>query len=419
MADGNKNEVRIRVVLDSEEAKQRLEELQRQLDSVYGGNGGANGGGRSVGSQGGTLSNAQAQINQQPRGVGSDAANGGDKGRNETEEERGRRFGRGVEERLNKVADVWQVAITKVFSKIASDFTELGYIENVHAGMNTYPLQRQRAAESGTLQGALWGGSIGMMMGGPIGAVVGGVGGAAYQSWMNTRTTDEQQRLKSENEILSMSMGLWGRERGVGRSQGSMAFNAMLGMSGDRDVRLDMLEKQIKMVGAEGDGSVDALRAKVANLASGNLEWQQAQEVLNDKSGKYSWNEKLDAKMGWGKFAGMEAPDTESEEFQKTKQELSAQEGVLSQLQMQKFQEEFLKDKVNPWVGQDFSDSFSRRGLYAGAQVDMEKANQPIVNLLTRIIEKLEPIANQMFNGFNGAGTAVRPQRYLVAAPGI
>ena len=507
----NPNEVRIKVILDDEEARQRISKLQEDLEKLMkngvggsgggsgsssrggsGSSGGGSGGGGDGGSSGGGVrspnpsgsrivgggsagqreyrvehlvkmddggwkrfSDAEWKFNQmklagmqRSKGVdgqwswidpntGARVGNPGDAndpakamspGRNP--EEQGRLFGKGAHDSMKGLGQAWSIAIAQKLlhslDQVARDTIELNYLGSINYGGNNYAAERRRVEAQGNY-GIVSGMTMGAMQGaaaGPYGALAGlvlGGGMGVWQKFAGIEKFDEQKRLQQQAVREDYEVGEHNRGVGVTAQMGSRAFQEILKLSGDRTKKVEMLDWQIDMLSNSGDRSIAALQGKLEKAAKGWNGEEEAEKTIkrltggskeefSDKvaNGEFNWDslseknrkDLSDAIRRRGKYdaANDSDPELDSSWVKETKAELSQKQGQLSQMQMQKFNYEYLLDKVNPWQSGEFSDSFSKRGLYVGAQVDMSQANKPIVDALHKIIEHLAPIAQLMHN---------------------
>ena len=345
-------------------------------------------------------------------------------------EEQGRLFGKGAHDSMKGLGQAWSIAIAQKLlhslDQVVRDTIELDYMGSVHYGANNYAAERQRVEAQGNY-GIASGAVMGAMSGaaaGPYGALAGlllGGGMGAWQKYVGIEKFDQQTRLKQEAVHEDYEVGEHNRGVGVSSQMGSRAFQEILKLSGDRNKKVEMLNWQIDMLSNSGSRSISNLQGRLEKAAKGWNGEEEAEKTIKritggskeeftDKvaNGEFNWESLSDkdrkdlsaAMRRRGKYdaANDRDPELDSSWVKETKAELSLKQGQISQLQMQKFNLQYLQEKVNPWQAGEFSDSFSKRGLYVGAQVDMSQANKPIVDALHKIIEKLAQFAQFMHN---------------------
>lgn len=370
------NEVRIKVVLDSDEAKSKLAELKSQIESTIGTSGGSSG-----------VVAPNIGVATSPTVVSS-SISGTSKNRKDGEET-GNSISKVLQNNGYKIGTAIGSAVGSIASKVIGDQIEISYLKSLHAGENNTSKRIEHSSASGGLQGAMWGiGSAGLAMailklsgalapftaggslliGGTAAAAL-GVGGYMYGRNNGRVSQEERERYRLENADEDFTLSLKKRGWQQDRNFGMMAFDRQLQMKGSREMRIEaILEKEDDLVNGKGANSIGKLMANRARMRA--------------------------------------AGDTESMAYKENEAKLGMQLSTYEQLE-QKLMTERLKPRAKPWQGSDFSDSMSAKGLYIGAQVSVADANKPIVDILSRIERSFDGYARRMGSRMGGERSTV------------
>ena len=403
MAEGN-NEVKIKVILDTDEAKARLAQLQGELDRVTGGRGGSGGSGGGVGGGIGGAS-SPASVVREVEKTGGTANDPKAQGRAMSAEFKRGLKGTGVligieaatrfielyrremqieqnlkfkeEQRVgqnNRQSRIEQAAYNAGQAK-ASQWSSFGKWLGM-AGIGTAVLGGLSVGAGALLSATGIGATVGVPLIGAGGVMVkgglaagalgaaGGIGGYLAGKSRGEKIGEHDQTLTERNRVDSAQMSFFLRnyrqDMQHSQSQGVMALERILQFSGSKEQRLSLLrQQQDELENGDGQMSLKNLRAK------------------------------RDRYIAEG--------DTESVEYQMTESDIAMQTAQLENLRRKEFQEQYMTTRLKPWEGSDFADSFSRKGLYMGAQVDVAAANKPIIDELKRL--------NDMMRGFLSQAT--------------
>jgi hypothetical protein len=249
-----------------------------------------------------------------------------------------------------------------------------------HVGSNNRKYQMVGNVAHGVLGGAGAGAVTGMMLGGPVGAVIGGAVGAAGGGIISASNTALGHR--NEDEANWMGVRERGRARSLGLNYGisDWALQAQIGMMPSRTGKLELIASQMKEIASGGKYSIEELKKRRYAMINGT-------EYLGTQYKKGDWNTELGRK-----FESM----------------LESLESRHDSLQMQYMQTKYLQPHARPMEA--VTDSYSRRGLYAGAQVNVQKTNTIIVDKMKTIIGLLESIRKNGMKG--GALTSVDPTMF-------
>lgn len=205
-------------------------------------------------------------------------------------------------------------------------------------------IDRAQSAASGAMQY----GTMGAMLGGPwgaaIGAALGGITGLVGQ------LTEERQRAGRDRQ--GMREQAYGSDRAVLDAIGGQAKSRLLDWQGSRDARVEWLSGNTKKV--EG-------------------EYRKAIAAFNAVAGR----------------------DPESEEYKSRKAEFDRLTNAYAGARIEEYSER-MKPMYDAYRSADFSDAFAKRGLGAGAQVDVTGANSEIIKNQERQEAALNKIVDIM-----------------------
>lgn len=235
----------------------------------------------------------------------------------------------------------------------------------VNRGESIYGGVRSGAMTGGSMLGTLamftpWGlkaklamTAIGALTGGAIGGVSGNM-----QASVSERNEDKMAEISDRQQ---RTMRRWNRQL----MESDMAFRRQMEMSPDRNLKLKRLKAQINQVRA-GSGSMSVM----------SLEGQ--------------YNAMLEGKTWKGRK--YEKGDLNTTEGQYVIAMLSRQRDRLDALRMEEKQLQ-----MTPYATprETVADSFSRRGMYVGAQVDTFSFNREIINHMKQIVSVLEKMRAQ------------------------
>ena len=216
-------------------------------------------------------------------------------------------------------------------------------------------------AEAG-VGGALKYGTMGAMLGGPLGAIIGGVGGAVMGVFQ------ERQRQAKAVEARDQAI----RVSDYSRSRDT-AF-----------------------------GAADSAFGKSLELAGG---WRQRQEMLRARrdeieSGRGSWSVK-------NLMETLKGLDPESERGKVVAANLEIQKSRVAQLDRQLVDEGLAvaPSRMDP---ASVADSWAKRGVQVGAQVDVAQVNEKIMGEVQSCRTLLEKIANMGTDNLHNIGAMQR-----------
>ena len=210
-------------------------------------------------------------------------------------------------------------------------------------------------AEAG-VGGALKYGTMGAMIGGPIGALIGGIGGAFMGVYQ------ERQRQEKAVEARDNAMYWGNRRRNI--------TNAM--------------------------SASDSAFGKSLEMAGG---WRQRQELIRARrdeieSGSGSWSIKNLEKL-------LKGIDPESEKGKDIVANIERQRNRVAALDQQLL-DEGLSVAPNRLDPGSVADSWAKRGIQVGAQVDVAQVNEKIMGEVQSCRSLLEKIANMTNDGSIG-----------------
>lgn len=361
------NTVSIKVLLDSEEAKQKLAELQQKLDTLINRSSSANstsGGNGNAGS-----SSSPSSSNNGANGISNTLRN--------LFNREGQNFGNNASKGLlnGLIKSGIGLVIAKQITSKLNDFMELDILSRTHPGESTYDLQKQKVANSG-LKGLLGGGLAGFALGGPLGALVGMIGGGAYSLFKGSKELQENQRIFNETQRHNIEVRNADIARSVSNSVGEQSFQYRLNLNPSRGGRISIIQDRMKSLSSQ-------IRKAEAELD----EW------TDSRLGKKFVDE----------ITGEEfriVQDKNSEAVRAKQKEIAALQSQRASAAMAGFQEKYLKDRLPAWMGADFTDSYSARGIsIGGGSFDVSKANEPIITRLSSIDETLKKIETFSLKG--------------------
>ena len=197
----------------------------------------------------------------------------------------------------------------------------------------------------GAISGAVQFGTMGAMVGGPWGAAVGALVGGV--SGLVQKLGEERQR--REQAYQGMNDAARGANEGLLGQLGAEAQRRLLaGMGGE--------ERSAWLTSQRNDlqRKMDEARARFAAVAGG---------------------------------------DPESEEYRYRQAEWHRLVGAYGQSLLAENVDR-LGDAATPWRSGDFADSFQRRGMTVGPQVDLSAANSGIVEQQTRMVDLLQKLVD-------------------------
>lgn len=359
MAEGNEsNSVRIKVILDTEEARANLARLRAELDAISAnGNGQNSSAGNGIGNQ---ASPTFPDNNTNPEKKNK-------KNKKEDGEEEGDEFLKVVKKGFRAIATGFGLQVASAF---ISEFKRSQNIElmsrRIH-GTSQNELDYEQAELNENHKGASRsvGWTVGGMMAGgaafgPYGMVAGailGLGSAVVSTVVGKsnakKEVDEKLRLRTEAQYDKDYSRSYQHDMQMDKYEGMTALNRMLQFAGTKGGRLDILERAIDDIESGlGEGSLKNLRAKKNKL-------DRAKTDPNDV------------------------------EYQKVDTQINQQLATLQELRRQQFQEQYMTVRATPYDGSDVADSFAKKGLYAGAQIDIGAANRPIIHELQNVNKQL------------------------------
>lgn len=383
------NSVKIKVILDTDEARARLSQLKEELGGL--------GNGINVGNGNGSNGGIGQQASPKPA---RDNANGG--GESDDEKEAKRRE-KEAEKAARKAASEFRkaikgsgLAIGVEFASMIIEISRREFVrwknlefkadqrvgqDNAKSRIEQAKFNRgeERANEYGAIGKSImnWGKGIiaaggataATGIGAPIGVKLAIVGGAVTaigkgvegigRLWGRSRGEKEgeiDQMLTERNRVdqIRDQFDITNRRMSSEFDQfrGNAALERMLEYAGSRQSRLNILSNQQReLMYGDGESSIKNLMVK--------SEW-------------YKNNKK-----------------TESVEFRDNEAKLAMQRERLQELKKKEFEEQYLTQRVKPMEGSEVADSFAQKGLYVGAQIDVGAANKPVVDELKRINERL------------------------------
>lgn len=369
------NQVSIKVLLDSEEAKQRLQELQNKLDSLLNRSSSGNSGSSSNGNGSGSSSDG-----------GSGESNNPSSNKTNTTpmpkpEDTGRGIGRGFVQTLMKAGVM--AGMARLFVKAM----DLSLLSQTHSGESTYDINMKKATLHGGVGGSLGGAALGLAIAGPIGAVVGAALGGVMGSGQARFEQQEKQRLFSEQQILSVRVGNADSYRSAITGMSNQAFNKRVELTGDRESRIESYKNRFE----EYTKEVQKYEDEIKELTTKGVKKQRdVYQWVQTASGMYGGMSSRQIKTGTEDY--YEIQDANSELVRGAQKNANNARGIAIQAIMGGFNEYYMRNQIAPWNPSSFTDSYSSRGIYVGggAGFDVGKANEPILNFLKEIVDTLK-----------------------------
>lgn len=369
------NQVSIKVLLDSEEAKQRLQELQNKLDSLLNRSSSGNSGSSSNGNGSGSSSDG-----------GSGESNNPSSNKTNTPpmpkpEDTGRGIGRGFVQTLMKAGVM--AGMARLFVKAM----DLSLLSQTHSGESTYDINMKKATLHGGVGGSLGGAALGLAIAGPIGAVVGAALGGVMGSGQARFEQQEKQRLFSEQQILSVRVGNADSYRSAITGMSNQAFNKRVELTGDRESRIESYKNRFE----EYTKEVQKYEDEIKELTTKGVKKQRdVYQWVQTASGMYGGMSSRQIKTGTEDY--YEIQDANSELVRGAQKNANNARGIAIQAIMGGFNEYYMRNQIAPWNPSSFTDSYSSRGIYVGggAGFDVGKANEPILNFLKEIVDTLK-----------------------------
>lgn len=211
----------------------------------------------------------------------------------------------------------------------------------------------------GAIGGALAFGTTGAMLGGPLGALVGaGLGAAAggFKSWQDVQKDEAAKEMARNQQLQGLDIENAARERSLAAMKYMTAQGRLFDSAPNREARVEMIGKE-----------ADALGEMLSKVT------MRIRKMI--ESGTDPNNSGLLA-------ARMERSDIATR---------------LQQLETMKFNAG-LMDPIAMASAAEFSDAFSKRGLYVGGQVDVGNVNERIAATNEAQLDVLRQIAESMRN---------------------
>ena len=210
-------------------------------------------------------------------------------------------------------------------------------------------------AEAG-VGGALKYGTMGAMIGGPLGAIIGGVGGA----FMGVYQERQRQTKAVEARDNEMRNNLYRRTVDTAMGASDSAFEQALDLAGGSRQRQEMI------------------RARRDEIESGNGSWS----IKNLEK-------------------ALKGLDPESDKGRRIAANIEMQRGRVAALDQQLLQEGLAAapGRLDPG---SVADSWAKRGVQVGAQVDVAQVNEKIMGEVQSCRALLEKIANMTNDGAIG-----------------
>lgn len=245
-------------------------------------------------------------------------------------------------------------------------------------GINNRATRRQEATWGGVRQGAAEGGIAGFAMTKDWRVAV---GAAALDATIRGVSSYSQAKAGERNEDIEARLSLDNRDKmrrwGRSMSVSDMAFGRQMEMMPSRKDKLAQIERQLGTI-AHGGGS----------LSLGNLRGMRQ------------------AMIEGGEWRGVkyDKGDLNTQRGQWVETMLQRQESRYDALKLQQQQLQ-----MTPYATprDEISDSYSRRGMFVGAQVDTISFNREIIANIKKIVESLEALrkgdgSSRKINDFEG-----------------
>ena len=215
-------------------------------------------------------------------------------------------------------------------------------------------------AEAG-VGGALRYGTMGAMLGGPLGAIIGGIGGAIMGVFQ------EQQRQRKVREARDNELELQERDmvRGVTGSASDSAFTRSLELAGGWRQRREMIRaRRNEIEHGEGGRSIDTLKKNIKDADPESDYGKELAQVLQMQMGR------------WASLARQEIDEG-----------LAVAPGRLD--------------------AGSAADSWAKRGVFVGAQVDVAQVNEKIMGEVQSCRVLLEKIASMGTDKYTTIGNVL------------
>ena len=251
----------------------------------------------------------------------------------------------------------------KAIGKAVAGFMAHEVATTIFASMKTVGGDNRgvNQAEAG-VGGALKYGTMGMMLAGPLGAAIGGIGGAIMGVFQ------EQQRQQKVREAR------------------------------DNEIRNQDYRRNVNNV----MGAADSAFGKSLDMAGG---WRQRQEMIRARrneieNGEGSWSVKNLKKI-------LDGLDPESDQAKNVAANLQTQKERVASLDRQLL-DEGLAVAPSRLDGGSVADSWAKRGVQVGAQVDVAQVNEKIMGEVQSCRALLEKIANMANDGRIGVSEMLK-----------
>lgn len=431
MADVN-NEVKIKVTLDSQEAEAKLAELYQKAQNLVN-NATANQSGGGQGGGGGGIP---------PSGNGG----GGDSPSEEQRQQRRQR--RNAEEFnrvLNRNAQLFGALVSSSFvNKLGSDLAGIYFSGQRHAGVSNFAVDKAESGFNSALGYGSAGLALGGMIAGPIGAAVGGAVGAVVGKFMSDAKVEEKARLQAEQVSSDLRKAGYRGELGLLRGTREDMFSAKQSTILDFDDKIKSLEEDIQKMddSAQHSGKMMEMYAggekeKAIDLygTDDQRKWKRERKAELDELAKKVEEKRNEAYSsstmyafggpGMGVLMREAAVQPFLESYQKalaaynrdfvdrdTKSEgyfklaIGNSDAIASKFSKSKelmdmFRVKGMVNAIKPLEGTEFGDAYSRMGVSMGGTIDMQRANDPIIENLvsmqsgiTRIVDMIDGYLN-------------------------
>jgi len=396
---GANNEVRIKVVLDSAEAQARLAEIKAAMDAlnsqIYGTSSNGSSGSNNNGVGGATTKTTTTSIVNQVH------ANNGNKEHANINDPKGNgaKFGNAVVDILLSNAKSFGFAAGLAFVSKAMD---LKY--SIESWNKEVEFAQRRSGEEGNTaldrDEAKWAGrGRGMSTWGKWGAVIGGgamtlagLAGALFTGGTSLALSGAGLGIMATAGALGAGGGyLAGQIAGKdkGEEQAEEKFEQLQRIRKEGIVqqqKLNATQTNISLQSQIGEAAFSKA-LKYAGSREGRIEqYRSALQELEYGDGESSIS---NLKRNRDRMLKSKNFDPNSTEWKENEMKLSQQRSKWSQLQYGLFEQEYLQNQPKPYEGSDFADSMTAKGLYVGGQVDVGKANQPIIDHLAEIQKML------------------------------
>lgn len=427
MADVN-NEVKIKVTLDSQEAEAKLAELYQKAQNLVN-NATANPSGGGVG--GGVP----------PSGNGG----GGDSPSEEQREQRRQMRNAEVFNRaLNRNAQLFGALVSSSFvNKLGSDLAGLYFSGQRHVGVSNFAVDKAESGFNSALGYGSAGLALGGMIAGPIGAAVGGAVGAVVGKFMSDAKVEEKSRLQAEQVASDLRKAGYSGNLGLLRGTREDMFAAKQSTILDFDDQIKSLEEDIqkeeeraqlsgKMMemyaNGEKEKAIDLYgddaqkRRKSERKAELDALAKKADETFTEVYSVPDFSATVYGSMG-SSYARERIVRPYLQQYQKALAEYNrdfvdrdtTSEGYYnlsignsdavqnkfkkSKELMDMFRAKGMMNAVKPLDGTEFGDVYSRMGVSMGGTIDMQRANDPIIENLSNMQSGITKIVD-MIDGY-------------------